>query len=86
MVSIHHPWYIGVPAYALASFVGLSRVNDNKHYIHDVLAGATIGTAFGYGTYYANGDRYKVDGVASNFKVLPLVGPSEGGLLFSYEY
>ena len=46
VISHEHPsyrWY----AYALASFVGLSRVNDNAHYFHDVVMGATIGMAFG---------------------------------------
>jgi hypothetical protein len=46
-VSIEHKnWRI--PAYALASFVGLSRINDNAHYLHDVVMGATIGTAYGF--------------------------------------
>lgn len=85
VVSIHHPWYIGVPAYALATFVGVSRVNDKKHFIHDVLFGATIGTTFGYGTYYASGERYKVDKV-SNFFVLPLIGKDVGGVVFNYSY
>lgn len=33
----------GVPAYLAASFVGYSRVEAEKHYVTDVLAGATIG-------------------------------------------
>lgn len=32
----------GVPAYALATYVGASRVYGNKHYADDVLAGASI--------------------------------------------
>ncbi|MCP4474396.1 MAG: phosphatase PAP2 family protein [Gammaproteobacteria bacterium] len=36
-------WYYGVPAYAAASFVGLSRVNNKDHWTTDVLAGAAIG-------------------------------------------
>lgn len=42
-----HPWYIGVPAYMMASFVGFCRMHDNHHYLHDVLAGATIGMSYG---------------------------------------
>lgn len=42
------PW--GIAAYSLAAFVGFSRVNDNRHYIHDVTAGAAIGAAYGLGT------------------------------------
>ena len=37
---------------ALAGTVALSRMNDNKHYLHDVVAGATIGTAYGLGIYF----------------------------------
>jgi membrane-associated phospholipid phosphatase len=33
----------GAPAYALASFVGYSRVESDNHYIRDVVAGAGIG-------------------------------------------
>lgn len=44
-----HGWKWGVPALALGAFVGASRINDNRHYLHDVLAGATIGLAYGIG-------------------------------------
>lgn len=36
-------WNYGAPAYALAGFVGFSRVQAKKHYAHDVIAGAAIG-------------------------------------------
>ena len=36
-------WQAGLPALAVASFVGLARVQADKHYVHDVLAGAAIG-------------------------------------------
>lgn len=41
-------WKVGVPAYALASYVGYSRIKANKHDGWDVLAGAVIGTGIGY--------------------------------------
>lgn len=44
-----HGWGWGVPSLALASFVGASRINDNRHFLNDVFAGATIGLAYGYG-------------------------------------
>ncbi len=37
----------GIPALALASFVGLARVEAHKHHWYDVVAGAGIGTASG---------------------------------------
>jgi hypothetical protein len=50
-VALEHPWYYWVPAYGLATFVGISRVNDNKHYLHDVAAGATLGATYAFGTW-----------------------------------
>jgi len=38
----------GLPMYALASFVGYSRVEADRHYVRDVLAGAAIGIASSY--------------------------------------
>jgi membrane-associated phospholipid phosphatase len=37
----------GIPALALASFVGVARVEAHKHHWYDALAGAGIGTASG---------------------------------------
>ena len=37
-------WKIGIPAYALASYVGWSRINAQRHDLWDVMAGAVIGT------------------------------------------
>ncbi len=36
-------WAFGAPAYAVAAFVGYSRVESRQHYAHDVIAGAGIG-------------------------------------------
>ena len=36
-------WSWGLPAYAVAGFVGYSRVDAREHYAGDVLAGAAIG-------------------------------------------
>lgn len=44
-------WQYGAPAYALASYVGYSRVNNDHHDSRDVLAGALIGIAASY--YFA---------------------------------
>ncbi len=44
-------WQYGAPAYALASYVGYSRVNNDHHDSADVLAGALIGIAASY--YFA---------------------------------
>ena len=38
-----YSWKYSIPAYIGATFVGYSRVEANKHYVEDVIAGATIG-------------------------------------------
>ena len=48
-VAAEHGWSWGLPALAMSSFVGFSRINDNRHYLNDVVAGATIGWIFGWG-------------------------------------
>ncbi|RNI25708.1 phosphatase PAP2 family protein [Rufibacter latericius] len=39
-------------AYGVATLVGLSRINDNKHWASDVLAGAALGYITGKATYW----------------------------------
>ncbi|WP_379537699.1 phosphatase PAP2 family protein [Novosphingobium tardum] len=38
---------VGIPAFAVAGFVGVARVEADKHHWYDSLAGAAIGTASG---------------------------------------
>ena len=45
--SRHYGWKAGVPAYALASYVGTSRLKSRKHYLTDVVAGAVLGYIVG---------------------------------------
>ena len=40
-------WEAGLPALLVASFVGVARVRADKHYVHDVIAGAVIGGVSG---------------------------------------
>ena len=37
-------WKCSIPAYLGAAFTGYSRIDADKHYVEDVLAGAIIGT------------------------------------------
>ncbi len=51
IVGLNHEWYWGASAYALAALVAYSRMNDNQHYLHDVVGGATIGMSYGFGIF-----------------------------------
>jgi hypothetical protein len=57
IVGAEHPWYIAVPAYTMAMITAYARINDNKHYFHDVVAGATVGLSYALGVYYQRRDR-----------------------------
>ncbi len=52
VVAAQHGWVWGGIAHAMASFIAISRVNDDFHYLHDVTAGITIGASFAWGVYY----------------------------------
>ena len=45
--SLHrrYGWEIGLPAHAVATFVGVARVKAHKHHVRDVIFGAAIGEA-----------------------------------------
>jgi len=51
----HYGWKGGVPAYTLASLVAVSRLQRNKHYLSDVMAGATLGYIVGRTVVRVNG-------------------------------
>jgi membrane-associated phospholipid phosphatase len=51
----HYGWKVGVPAYALAGLMGASRVNQDKHWVSDVFAGATLGYVAGRTVVRVNG-------------------------------
>lgn len=40
-------WKVGVPAYGLAAITALGRIEDNKHFPSDVIAGAALGVIVG---------------------------------------
>jgi PAP2 superfamily protein len=43
----HFGWKIGIPAYAIATYVGTSRIQNRRHYLSDVAFGAALGTVAG---------------------------------------
>jgi len=54
---------MGIAAYCLAVLVATSRINDNKHYLSDVLFGAGLGTAVGRGFALAYRNRLNDNGI-----------------------
>lgn len=73
-VGCRHSLGWGIAAYSLATFVGLSRINDNRHYLHDVVGGAAIGTAYGLGICLSENERSTQipSSVQKNWYVIPM--------------
>lgn len=69
-------WEVGIPSYALAGFVGWSRVYANKHDWWDVAAGAALGTC----SSYLFTKRYKV----GEGSIEALAIPSTNGVSFYF--
>lgn len=47
-LHLRHGWQVGFPAYALATLTGGARVAADKHFVHDVIAGAIVGITGGW--------------------------------------
>jgi hypothetical protein len=52
VVAARHGWFYGSLAYGTATFISVSRINDDWHYLHDVLVGMGIGAGYGWGLKY----------------------------------
>ncbi len=53
----HYGWKVGAPMYALAAGIGLTRIEQDRHHLSDVLAGATIGFLVGRTVTRLDGER-----------------------------
>jgi len=55
-------WY-GLPVFLYAAYTGVSRISVNRHYLSDVLFGATLGSvvAHGYSVYHLKKYRSDID-------------------------
>ena len=68
-------WKVGIPAYAVATYVGMARIEKQKHFLSDVAFGAAIGILAGRTVTIGSGDK--------RFAVSPIVAPGGGGVSFS---
>jgi hypothetical protein len=67
-------WKAGIPAYAVAGYVGLSRIQMQRHYLSDVAFGAALGIVAGRNVSIGHGHQLSVG---------PLVSDSGSGIGFS---
>lgn len=65
-------WQAGLPAYVVATVVGVGRQRSNEHHWYDVVAGAAIGTASGW---------LFTDAFNDKVKLVPWADSKGGGIL-----
>lgn len=89
VLAEHGPIW-GSMALALSAFTGFSRINDQMHRTHEVLAGATLGLSYGIGISMLQKSRKnksvsegKVD---NNFSFAPILDGNTKGLAFFMEF
>lgn len=51
MFQMWYGWKAGIPAYALAALTAFQRLDDNQHWLSDVIMGTTIGIIVPYMLY-----------------------------------
>jgi len=71
----HLGWKVGAPAALLASYASASRLQQNEHYMTDVLFGAALGIASGRTVTMGHGGR--------RLQIAPAPMPGGGVILFS---
>jgi membrane-associated phospholipid phosphatase len=75
VLQAHYGKKVGIPAYALASFVGASRMASKAHHLSDVVAGAALGYVVGRTVVGNNGG---VDGRRNRRLVLGTASSPSG--------
>ena len=82
----HYGWAVGVPAYAFAATIGASRIVRDRHYLSDVVAGATLGVIVGRTVVRVNG---RPPGRSTKTPVLgvsPVIGPRERSVVVALSF
>lgn len=80
-------WEAAVIAYPIATFVGISRLYDDAHWLSDTVAGAFLGYFVGRATYY-DSSAYSANNNSSSvqYQVMPIVQHDETGVSLHVSY
>ena len=70
-------WKAGVPAYAVAAYIGWSRIEHKRHFASDVLFGAAIGLMAGRSIAIGPAEK--------RFVMTPMAARGGGGIAFTWD-
>jgi membrane-associated phospholipid phosphatase len=72
----HFGWRVGLPAYAMASYVATSRIEGQRHYLSDVAFGAALGIVAGRAVTIGRGEH--------KLAISPTASAGGGGVSFTW--
>jgi membrane-associated phospholipid phosphatase len=81
-------WKAGLPAFAIATVTGLSRISDNRHWLSDTVGGAVLGLWMGHAFSKPHLDRYRSydKSAGRDFSLHPVLEPGGGRLVFRMNF
>jgi len=80
VLAEYYGWKAAIPAYLISIFVGCSRIEDNSHFVSDVVTGAAIGCIYGHAV-----SRYNMR-VHPNVSIEPVVMEDGPGVQASMRF
>lgn len=78
VLTVFYGWKAAVPSYAIASLIGVSRIDNKSHFLTDVVMGAVIGSVVGIGT----AKFHKKD--KPQYFITPEIGREHAAIRFNY--
>jgi hypothetical protein len=76
----------GIPAYAFAALVGISRIEKNKHWPSDVISGAALGYISGRSAIIGTERELSRKRENTSFRIEPFYGRDSKGISVSFIY
>lgn len=89
VLSEFYGWKVGVPAYLLGALTAASRIQDNRHWLSDTVAGATLSILVGRAFSRSHIQRYDeimARAPKTNVTVSPTFRQGTFGIVMRYEF
>jgi hypothetical protein len=87
VADAHYGKNVGIPAYALASLIGLSRLRSNAHWLSDVVAGASLGHLVGRAVVRQNDEPLDTQMITlGGIGMMPSVRPGFKGVVMGMNF
>ncbi len=87
-ISAMYDWdlRLAIPLYSVALFAGASRMQDNEHYLSDVIGGLTLGTLVGSSFAHYHKEKESQTSGLRSVSVAPVIDKDIKGALFTFKW